>query len=136
MWQCPKCKREFKNTNQDHFCEEAPKTIDTYIAAQPLEVQPILEQVRRTIREVLPDAEERISWSMPTFRRKQNIIHFAGFKKHMGLYPGVEAIVHFEDQLKEYKTSKGAIQFQYSQPVPLALIAEIAKWCYETGNHH
>ncbi len=52
MWQCPKCKREFKNTNQDHFCEEAPKTIDTYIAAQPLEVQPILQQVRDTIRAV------------------------------------------------------------------------------------
>jgi uncharacterized protein YdhG (YjbR/CyaY superfamily) len=136
MWQCPKCKREFKNLNQDHFCEESPKTIDTYIAAQPLEVQPILQQVREAIRVVLPTAEEKISWSMPTFWKKQNIIHFAGFKKHMGLYPGVEAIVHFADRLKEYKTSKGAIQFQYNQPIPLALIAEIAKWCYETGNHH
>ncbi len=73
---------------------------------------------------------------MPTFRKKQNIIHFAGFKKHLGIYPGEEAIVHFEDELRDYKTSKGAIQFQYSQPVPLTLIAEIAKWCYETGNHH
>lgn len=136
MWQCPKCKREFKNTNQDHFCGEPPKTIDAYIDAQPEEVQPLLNQVRDTLRAVLPHAEERISWSMPTYWRKQNIIHFAAFKKHIGLYPGDKAVEHFKEKLTEYKTSKGAIQFPYSKPLPLTLIAEIAKWCYDTGNHH
>ncbi len=134
MWQCPECKRQFKNTNQDHYCGEAPKTIDEYIVAQPEEVQPLLNQVRDTLRDTLPYAEERISWSMPTFWRKRNIIHFASFKKHIGLYPGDKAVEHFSVRLTEYKTSKGAIQFPHNKPLPLQLISEIAKWCYDTGN--
>lgn len=136
MWKCTDCGREFKNTNQDHYCGEAPKTMDAYIAAQLGEIQPILHQVRSTLRTALPSAEERISWSMPTYWQKHNIIHFAAFKKHMGLYPGPQAIEHFAESLKEYNTSKGAVQFPYNKPIPLALIAEIAKWCYSTGNHH
>jgi len=136
MWQCPKCGRSFKKQNQEHFCEVYPKTIDDYIAAQPERVQPILNQVRHAIRFVLPDAEERISWRMPTYWQKHNIIHFAAFKKHFGIYPGDKAIEHFADRLTEYKTSKGAWQLPYDKPVPLELIAEIAKWCLETGNHH
>lgn len=58
------------------------------------------------------------------------------FKKHIGLYPGAKAIENFSDRLTEYKTSKGAVQLPYSKPLPLSLIAEIAKWCYETENHH
>lgn len=136
MWQCPKCMREFKNDNQDHFCSEKPKTIEEYILAQPENVQPILFEVRDTLRGALPDVEERISWSMPTFWKKQNIIHFAAFKNHMGLYPGPDAIVHFADCLTDYKSSKGAIQFPYNKPFPMELIVDIAKWCYKTGNHH
>jgi len=136
MWQCSKCGRAFKNLNQDHFCGEPPKTIDEYIAAQPENVQPFLIQVRNTIHDVLPDAQERISWSMPTYRDKHNIIHFAAFKNHIGLYPGDKAVENFLERLSEYKTSKGAVQFPYNKPLPLLLIAEIAKWCYETGNHH
>jgi len=135
MWQCPECKREFKNDNQHHFCGEAPKTIDAYIAEKPEQVQLYLNQLRDTIRAVLPDAQERISWSMPTYWQKHNIIHFAAFKHHIGVYPGVKAIEHFADPLTEYKTSKGAVQFPYSKPLPLPLIAEIATWCYETGNN-
>lgn len=136
MWQCPKCNRAFKNQNQDHFCGEPSKTIDAYIAAQNEDVQPFLNDVRNILRAVLPEAEERISWSMPTYWKKHNIIHFAAFKNHIGLYPGDRAVQYFADQLKAYKTSKGAIQLPYSKPLPLELIEEIAKWCYETGNHH
>ncbi len=136
MWQCPICAREFKNQNQDHFCGEPPKTIDAYIAAQPESVQPLLNQVRDSIRAVLPEAQERISWSMPTYWNKHNIIHFAAFKKHIGLYPGPKAIENFADRLIEYKASKGAVQLPYSKPLPLELISNIAIWCYETGNHH
>mgnify|MGYP000873928037 CR=1 FL=1 len=114
---------------------ETQDTIDAYIALQPVEVQPILQEVRGAIHAVLPDAKEQISWKMPTFWSKHNIIHFASHKSHLGLYPGVEAIVHFSDRLQGYKTSKGAIQFQYSQPIPYDLIAEIALWCYESGDH-
>lgn len=136
MWQCPKCGRNFKNTDQDHFCGEAPKTIEAYIDAQSEEVRPLLNQVRDTLRTALPHAQERISWSMPTYWNKQNIIHFAAFKNHIGLYPGPEAVEHFTERLKEYKTSKGAVQFPYSKTLPLSLIEEIAKWCYNTRNHH
>ncbi len=136
MWKCDKCGREFKNTHQEHFCGEPLKSIDAYIAGQPESVQALLYQVRDTIRAVLPEAEERIAWSMPTYWNKHNIIHFAAFKNHIGLYPGEKAIAHFADYLTKYKTSKGAVQFQYSKPIPLKLIADITKWCYETGNHH
>ena len=129
MWQCPKCGRIFKNTNQDHYCGEAPATIEEYIGRQPEQVQPYLRQVDQAIRSVLPDADEKISWSMPTYWKKRNLIQFAAFKKHIGLYPGPEAVKAFADKLEEYRTSKGAIQLPYEKPLPLELIAEIAQWC-------
>jgi len=134
MWRCPKCGRSFPKTNQGHACGEVLSTVDEYIAAQPEEIQPLLEQVRSAIREALPGAEERISWRMPTYWQKTNIIHFAAAKKHIGLYPGDKAIEHFKEKLAGYKTSKGAVQFPYDRPLPLELIAEIAKWCYDTGH--
>ncbi len=136
MWECPEYQQEFKTQNEEHTCCDSPSVIDEYIALQPEGVQSILNRVRDVIRGVLPDAEERISWKMPTFYKTHNIIHFASYKNHLGLYPGVEAIKHFSDHLQGFRTSKGAIQFQYSQPIPYNLIAEIALWCYETGNHH
>lgn len=135
MWKCPDCGRKFKNENQSHFCGEPPKTVDEYIEAQPESIRPILNELRATLHKVLPNAKEIISWSMPTYKDKYNIIHFAAHKKHIGLYPGDKAIEHFAHRLTEYKTSKGAIQLPYDKPLPLDLIAEIAKWSYETGNH-
>ena len=129
MWKCPKCGRTFKNTNQDHYCGKAPVTIGEYIERQPEEVQPYLQQMNQAIKAAIPDAVEKISWSMPTYWKKHNLIQFAAFKKHIGLYPGPEAVAVFADRLTEYKTSKGAIQFPYSEPLPLELIAEITKWC-------
>lgn len=129
MWECPKCGRTFKNRNQDHYCGEAPKTIAEYIQRQPEEVQPYLRQINATIKAALPDAAEKISWSMPTYWKTSNLIQFAAFKKHIGLYPGPEAVERFAGQLEEYKTSKGAIQLPYDKPLPLELIEEIARWC-------
>ena len=129
MWKCPKCGRTFKNTNQDHYCGEAPKTIEEYIERQPEQAQPFLRRVNNTIKSAIPDAVEKISWSMPTYWKKHNLIQFAAFKKHIGLYPGPEAVNIFAERLKEYKTSKGAIQLPNDKPLPLELIAEIAKWC-------
>lgn len=129
MWKCPKCGREFANRNQDHSCGDAPSSVDDYIAAQPENVKDILTRVRQTIRLALPDADECISWRMPTFRKSRNIIQFAAFKNHLGIYPGTEAITHFKDQLGEYKHSKGAVQFPYDRPLPLQLIGAIAEWC-------
>lgn len=129
MWECPKCGRSFKRTNQDHYCGPMLQTIEEYIAQQPENAQPYLRQINDTIKNALPDAVQKISWSMPTYWKKRNLIQFAAFKKHIGLYPGPEAVETFVNQLTEYKTSKGAIQFPYEKPLPLELIAEIAAWC-------
>ena len=135
MWTCPRCGRTFKKQSQSHYCGKAPETIDEYIAAQPERAQKYLKEIRDVILAALPEAEERISWSMPTFWKKHNIIQFAAHKNHIGLYAGTEAVVEFGQRLKDYKTSKGAIQFLYDKPLPLDLIADIAEWCYKTGNH-
>ena len=134
MWKCPKCGRTFKKQGQSHYCGKAPETIEEYIAAQPEEVQPYLTELRNALRAALPEAEERISWSMPTYWKNHNIIHFAGFKNHAGLYPGPEAVLEFAERLTEYRTSKGTIQLPYSRPVPAELVSDIARWCLETGN--
>lgn len=125
MWKCEKCGREFKNVNQDHYCGSAPTTIDEYIAAQAEDVRPLLAKVRETIRASAPDAVEKISWRMPTFWQGVNLIHFAAFKKHLGIYPGDLTLTPFADQLTDYHTTKGAIQLPYDKPIPYDLIAEI-----------
>ena len=104
--------------------------IEEYIAAQDEAIQPRLNTIRETIRAVIPDATEKISYQMPTYWKGRNIIHFAAFKNHIGLYPGGEAPVVFADRLKDYKTSKGTIQFPMDKELPLELIAEITSWCY------
>ena len=133
MWECPKCGRKFKNTNQNHYCGTAPQTIEEYIAQQPEYTRTYLLQISETIRSALPDAIQKISWSMPTYSKKRNLIQFAASKKHVGLYPGPAAVEAFANQLAAYKTSKGTIQFPYDKPLPLALIAKIAAWCGKEG---
>ena len=137
MWKCPKCRRTFKNENQSHYCGKAPETIDEYILAQDDDIRPQLQSVRKVLKGSLPDAVEKISWSMPTYWQGHNIIHFAAAKKHIGLYPGPEAVAFFAEKLEQAgcKYSKGSIQIPYSDDIPLELIAEIAEWCRDTGNH-
>ena len=105
--------------------------IKEYIAVQDETIRPRLEDVYKVIRDAMPNAEERISWGMPTFWERRNIIHFASAKKHIGLYPGPEAIDFFADRLQGYKTSKGAIQLPNNKELPIDLIKDIAIWCYE-----
>ena len=134
MWKCPKCGKEFKKTAQSHYCREKPKTIEEYILRQDSEKQSDLLAMRQVLHEALPEAEERISWSMPTYWKGHNILHFAASKNHIGFYPGSEAVTFFRDQLKDYKTDKGTIRIPYGA-VDKALIHKIARWCLETGNH-
>lgn len=136
MRQCPTCGKELPQPDGEHRCAGTSGPIEDYIAAQPGNIRPYLRQVLDALRAALPGAEEKIAWGMPTFRGRINIIHFAAHKNHMGLYPGSEAIEHFAESLKEYQTSKGAIRFPYDKPPALELIAQIARWCRETGNHH
>lgn len=102
--------------------------IETYIHAQPTERQSALTTIYHTIKTELPQAEERIKYQMPTFYWHENIIHFALFKKHIGLYPTPSAITAFSDELADYQTSKGAIQLPLDQPVPVALIQKITRF--------
>lgn len=127
MWQCPKCNKTFKNTNQSHTCGNI-NTIDEYIAEQPESVRPLLQKIREVIHSAAPNAIEKISWQMPTFWQGENLIHFAAFKNHIGIYPGGEATTFFADRLTDYKTSKGAIQLPLNQPIDYALIADITQW--------
>ena len=107
-----------------------PMDVDEYISSQPEHIQQTLCTVRAVLQMALPDATEKISWSMPTFWKGENIIHFAAQKNHLGIYPGAEAMAHFAPLLSKYKTSKGAIQFPYRDfgGDQLNLIAEIAVW--------
>jgi uncharacterized protein YdhG (YjbR/CyaY superfamily) len=109
--------------------------IDEYIANQPEHLRELLSDVHQAIQKALPDAAEKIAWSMPTFWRGRNLIHFAAQKNHLGIYPGAEAMKYFAPRLTRYKTSKGAIQFPYQSfgEEQLALIAEIAAWCGKSG---
>jgi len=128
MWRCPKCGRNFKNTNQSHSCGSKPSTIDEYIYAQPEEIRSVLEKIRRTIKKTAPKSTEKISWNMPTFWQGENLIHFAAFKNHIGIYPGDLNLLPFKQKLSGYKTTKGAIQFTFAKPIDYDLIAEIAKF--------
>lgn len=110
-------------------------TIREYIDSQDESIRPRLNAVYDTIRAAIPEAEERLSWGMPTFWKGRNIIHFAPAKNHIGLYPGAEAVAFFVPLLTEYKTSKGAIQLPNKRELPLELIVEIARWCWETNRN-
>jgi uncharacterized protein YdhG (YjbR/CyaY superfamily) len=100
-------------------------SIDTYIATFPAEIQKKLEEVRATIKAAAPEAQEKISYQMPTFYLHGNLVHFAAYKNHLGFYPTPSGIEAFEDELSQYETSKGAIQFPLGKPIPLDLISKI-----------
>lgn len=134
MWKCPKCGKTFKNTNQSHYCGEKPKTIEEYILRQDKDKQADLFLMRRILRQALPEAEERISWSMPTYWKNHNILHFAASKKHIGFYPGPEAVMEFKEDLKKYSVDKGTIRIPYGN-IDVDLVKKIAQWCVNTGNH-
>jgi len=105
-----------------------PKTIDEYIAGFPKDVQAILEQVRQTIRQAAPDAEEKISYQMPAFTLKGNLVYFGAFKNHIGFYPIPSGIEEFKEELSAYEQGKGSVQFPLDKPIPYDLISRIVKF--------
>lgn len=100
-------------------------SIDAYISACPENVQQQLHQLRNTLKKLVPDAEEKISYAIPTFSLAGNLVHFAAYKNHIGFYPGASGIRNFLEELSAYETSKGTIQFPLNQPLPLDLISRI-----------
>jgi len=109
--------------------QTAPKNIDEYIAAFPPDVQEILEKIRMTIRKAAPQAEETISYHMPTFTLKgQYLVYFAAFKKHIGFYPAPIGNAEFKEELSVYGASKGTVKFPFDQPIPFDLIGKIVRF--------
>src|SRR5574338_694349 len=104
------------------------KSIDEYIKTFPVYVQKILKQVRQTIKEAAPEAEETINYQIPTFKLNGNLVHFAAFKNHIGFYPAPSGLKAFKKEISKYKSSKGSVQFQIDEPIPLTLISRIVKY--------
>jgi uncharacterized protein YdhG (YjbR/CyaY superfamily) len=102
--------------------------IDKYIAGFPEETQELLEQIRITIRKAAPEAEEVISYQMAAFRFHRILVYFAGFKNHIGFYPGASGIEAFKKELSVYKSGKGSVQFPLDKPIPTELITRIVKF--------
>ena len=102
--------------------------IDKYISGFPKEIQTMLEQIRLTIRQAAPEAEETIKYAMPTFVLNGNLVHFAAFKNHIGFYPVPSGIEAFKKELSVYKGAKGSVQFPLDKPMPLDLITKIVEF--------
>ncbi len=106
-----------------------PTTVDEYIAVAGDNVKEHLIQLRTAILEAAPEAEERISWEMPGYKLYGRVlVYFAGFTKHVSLFPGPEAIEEFKDELLGYKTHKGTIQFSLERKIPVTLVKKIVKF--------
>ena len=106
-------------------------SINAYIADFPPEIRDRLEAMRRTIREAAPEAEEIISYQMPTFYLNGNLVHFAAFKNHIGFYPAPSGIEAFREELAVYKGAKGSVQFPFKEPLPLELVRRITAFRME-----
>jgi uncharacterized protein YdhG (YjbR/CyaY superfamily) len=105
----------------------APKSIDEYIASFSSEVQAILEKIRLTIRNAAPNAQETISYNIPTFTLNGALVHFAAFKKHIGFYPPVRGDARLEKAAATYAGEKGNLRFPLDQPIPYGLIERLVK---------
>ncbi len=105
-----------------------PDNIEEYIAGFPKNIQEILDQVRATVKEAAPGAEETIKYAMPTFMLNGNLVHFAAFKNHIGFYPALTENEEFKKELLVYKTGRGSVQFPIDKPMPLSLITKIVKF--------
>lgn len=104
------------------------KDIDSFIADFPLETQNLLQQVRETIKKAAPEAQETINYGIPTFKLNGNLVHFSGYRYHIGFYPGAAGIKVFEKEISKYKSAKGSVQFPLNQPIPFDLITRITKF--------
>lgn len=108
--------------------QATPKTMDEYISIFPHDVQRILKKVRRVIQKAAPDAEETISYQIPTFTLKGNLVHFAAFKNHIGFYPTSTGTAKFQKELSAYQGGKGSVRFPLDKQIPYDLIGKIVKF--------
>ena len=105
-----------------------PDSIDAYIETFPADIQKKLQELRETIHVAAPEASEKISYQIPTFYLKGNLVHFAAFKDHISFFPTSSGIEAFWQELSVYKGAKGTVRFPLDQPLPLELISRIVKF--------
>lgn len=105
-------------------------TITSYIAKQEVKQREVLEKIRKLIKSLLPNAEEKMSYGVPSFRWQKKSILYAAFKNHIGLYPEPEIIEHFKNELENYETAKGTIKFSLDKAIPYDLIRSIVEYKY------
>jgi uncharacterized protein YdhG (YjbR/CyaY superfamily) len=106
----------------------APASIDEYIAAFPADVASILKRIRLTIRRAAPQAKEKISYKMPAFALDGDLIYFAAFKKHIGVYPPVRGDQRLRKELSQYRGEKGNLKFPLDEPIPYELLSKVVKF--------
>lgn len=108
--------------------KEKLQTIDDYIATFPKDVQEKLQNIRRIIRKAIPNAKEELKWSKPAFVDEQILVMFGGFKNHIGFYSTSSSLQEFEDELANFTTGAGSVQFPYEEPLPTDLITKITQY--------
>lgn len=108
--------------------DNGTKLVDKYIAGFPSNIQVLLEKMRETICKAAPNAQQTIGYGIPTFKLNGNLVHFAGYKHHIGFYPAPSAITAFAKELSVYEGAKGSVQFPVDKPLPLSLVTKIVKF--------
>lgn len=131
MWTCPKCGREFKRTNQGHYCGKAPENIDEYIELQITESREHILELRNIIQSCVPEVKEQIAWSMPVYKKDKLSISFAACNKHISLYIDANILEMFKSQLSDFTIKKNAVYLPYEKELPLKVIEKIVKQSFE-----
>ena len=104
-------------------------TMDEYIKSFPEEVQLVLQNIRATVKGIVPEAEEAMKYGIPTFVfKKKNLLHFGAYQYHIGFYPTPDVIIAFKIELADYKTAKGSVQFPLTKPMPVDLITQMTEY--------
>ncbi len=133
MWICPKCGREFKRTNQGHYCGKAPQTVSEYIELQDAQTQAHLRELRSIILGSVLEVKERIAWSMPFYEKEKCSVSFVACKKHISFYVDTEVIEKFKLQLNGFEIKKNAIYLPYNKTLPVELIQNMIIMCFEVN---
>lgn len=132
MWICPKCGREFKRTNQGHYCGKAPESVDEYIELQILQARIYIIELRNIIKRCVPEVKERIAWSMPLFEKDKHSISLADCKKHISLYVDTKTIEMLKPQLSELEIKKNALYIPYDKDLPIKTIENVIRQSFDT----
>ena len=105
-----------------------PETVDQYIAAFPADVKKRMQQLRKTIKDAAPKADELISYQMPGYKYFGMLVYFAAYKNHIWFYPGAGGVLEFYKKLSSFKSAKGSVQFPHDRPIPYDMISKIVKF--------